>query len=696
VSTEDDRSVAPGPGLATKDELVAALQLLPDPVFILKAVRAPDGSVEELTYAFLNEAAARLHGRPIKAVLGHGHCELFPSVRESGIWDTYLVVIESGSPESLVVPWFEENGVQGSFRLIAARCGDGLLVSVTDVTEQRRAERELAETSRRYQLLAENASDFVVETTPDGVTTWVSSSVTGVLGWQPEDLVGRSGLDFAHPDDVAALQDPAARATAGLDGTGEIRLRCADGTYRWVSRKWSLINNASGTLVARVAGMRDVQAEVEARHALSKSEERYRLLAENATDVVTLTDRDRRVLWLSPSVTRTLGWTPEELVGTRLSDLVHPDDRESTASLRDALYAGQEVTPPENGLVMRIQSKSGAYRWVSPRATAVTNESGTFEGLVGGWQYVDDLVHAQQAIQAERAALRATVDSLLDPQVLYDAVRDDAGQVVDLEFVDANPAACAYFEMDQADLIGSRLLDLFPGHVEAGLFEKYRQVLETGEPLAMDDFDYVQELLETERRYDIRAARVGDGLSVVWRDVTDRHAAARRLAESEEHYRLVAENVSDVAMAFSSGRRFEWVSDSVAHLMGWQPSDLVGHLIDEFVHPDDLAQHGQVIADAATVSVMNVEFRFRRRDGTYRWVACRTRLRAGEDGTPIVVAGGLVDIQERKQAEAQELNRLAELERFQQLTVGRELKMIELKKEIEYLRKHGPAGGSDS
>jgi hypothetical protein len=71
-------------------------------------------------------------------------------------------------------------------------------------------------------------------------------------------------------------------------------------------------------------------------------------------------------------------------------------------------------------------------------------------------------------------------------------------------------------------------------------------------------------------------------------------------------------------------------------------------------------------------------------------------LRAGEDGTPIVVAGGLVDIQERKQAEAQELNRLAELERFQQLTVGRELKMIELKKEIEYLRKHGPAGGSDS
>jgi PAS domain S-box-containing protein len=325
----------------------------------------------------------------------------------------------------------------------------------------------------------------------------------------------------------------------------------------------------------------------------------------------------------------------------------------------------------------------------------VADESGEHVGVITSMRAVDDLVQARQDAEANQTALRATLDSLLEPQVLYAAVRDDTGQVVDLEFVDANPAACAYLEMDHADLIGSRMLDIFPGLVEAGMFEKYRQVIETGQPLVMDDFDYVQELLNAERRYDIRAARVGDGLSATWRDVTERYDAARRLAESEEQYRLVAENVSDVAMRFSSARRFLWVSDPVAHVMGWQPSDLVGHLIDEFVHPDDLAQHGQVIADAASGRVLNVDFRFRRRDGTYRWVACRTRVSGGEDGTPTAVVGGLVDIQERKEAEARELNRLAELERFQRLTVGRELKMIELKKEIEYLRKHGPASEDD-
>jgi hypothetical protein len=62
-----------------------------------------------------------------------------------------------------------------------------------------------------------------------------------------------------------------------------------------------------------------------------------------------------------------------------------------------------------------------------------------------------------------------------------------------------------------------------------------------------------------------------------------------------------------------------------------------------------------------------------------------------EDGTPVAVVGGLVDVADRKTTEAREQERLAELELFQRLTVERELKMIELKQEIEYLKAHSPA-----
>ena len=81
-----------------------------------------------------------------------------------------------------------------------------------------------------------------------------------------------------------------------------------------------------------------------------------------------------------------------------------------------------------------------------------------------------------------------------------------------------------------------------------------------------------------------------------------------------------------------------------------------------------------------------MELRFRRSDGSYRWVLCHTRLKLDKDGARAALVGGLVDIEARKEVEAQEMDRLATLERFLQLTVGRELKMVELKKEIGRLR----------
>jgi PAS domain S-box-containing protein len=281
---------------------------------------------------------------------------------------------------------------------------------------------------------------------------------------------------------------------------------------------------------------------------------------------------------------------------------------------------------------------------------------------------------------------------LLDPYVVLEAVRDEAGQIVDFVYVYANPAACAYNGLAYQDLVGARLLELLPGHASAGLLDQYGQVVETGEPLVQDDVVYAQELLGgVERHYDARAARVGDGLSYTWRDVTDRHVAAQRLAASQEQYRVLAENASDVIMRLSPDRGFEWLSGSIADVLGWRAPDLIGHLIDEFVHPGDLERFREEVADATPGTASSVEFRFRRSDGTYQWVACRTRVRVDEDGTPVAMVGGLVDIAARKAAEAKEQERLKEMEQFQRLTIGRELKMIELKKEVEYLRKHGPS-----
>jgi signal transduction histidine kinase len=144
---------------------------------------------------------------------------------------------------------------------------------------------------------------------------------------------------------------------------------------------------------------------------------------------------------------------------------------------------------------------------------------------LANWRAVQALTRTSTANET----LRAAVDSLLDPYVLVDAVRDQAGRIVDFVYTDANPAAGVHYRRDRQDLIGARLLDLHHGQAGTNLSDSFRRVIETGEPFVLDDavFDHAPQG-GIERHVDVRAARVGDGLSYTWRDVTERHEAEER------------------------------------------------------------------------------------------------------------------------------------------------------------------------
>lgn len=175
---------------------------------------------------------------------------------------------------------------------------------------------------------------------------------------------------------------------------------------------------------------------------------------------------------------------------------------------------------------------------------------------------------AHSTLETERARLRATLDSLLDPHVTLEAVRDDQGHITDFIFTDANEAACHYNKLDREHLVGRRLLELLPAHTSSGLLDLYRHTVESNEPLVLDDFVYPHEMYAKERRFDVRAVKVGDGLSFTWRDVTERFETAQQLAASEEHYRLLTENSYDTAIRVDDHNTVLWVSPSLKDLLG--------------------------------------------------------------------------------------------------------------------------------
>jgi diguanylate cyclase (GGDEF)-like protein len=197
----------------------------------------------------------------------------------------------------------------------------------------------------------------------------------------------------------------------------------------------------------------------------------------------------------------------------------------------------------------RFATVDGGWRWMSDHGRAIIDEAGRVVGGIDSLRDVEAEHRAAEALEererlarsaserAERAEreLRGVVDSLFDPWVLLVAVRDEGGRIVDFTYADANEAACRHNHLSRDDLIGRTILSLLPEHGASGLLDLYATVVETGEPLALDDEPFTDPFDGLQRRFDNRAVRVGDGISFTWRDVTERYALRQQLREQADH-----------------------------------------------------------------------------------------------------------------------------------------------------------------
>ncbi|HEY5135606.1 MAG TPA: sensor domain-containing diguanylate cyclase [Candidatus Nanopelagicales bacterium] len=285
-------------------------------------VHAGDGRIMRC-----NAAAERILGLSESQMLGLASTDAsFRAVHEDettfpGEAHPAMVALRTGEPVTGVVmgvtkpdgtrTWIQVNAVP--IAVDAQRSAPAVIATFADITEQKRLKRLATAAEEHYRLLAENASDVVARSTADGIITWVSPSVSALLGWMPGELVGRSVFEFLHPEDLPSILAAQSRLGTGAPVNHEGRLRTASGCYRWVASHLQPVLDPSGAVVGRIAGWRDIQTEHDAREARAEAEARYRLLAENASDVVCAAGADRLVTWVSPAVTSALGWAPEDL-----------------------------------------------------------------------------------------------------------------------------------------------------------------------------------------------------------------------------------------------------------------------------------------------------------------------------------------------------------------------------------------------
>ena len=259
--------------------------------------------------------------------------------------------------------------------------GPGRLVAAhEDITARMRTELALRDSEKRYSAWAQSSSDMICRHAPDGTFVYVSPACRTILGYEPDELLGRSPYELFHPDDIERLhQSHESVLDRDFIDTIPFRILGKDGRYRWVESTSVSVRDAAGVIVEIHTATRDIEARRQQEVALRRIE----AAIEHVHDGVVITDAQLerpgpRIVYANPATCAITGYTLEELLGQTPRILQGPKtDRATLDRLKRQLAAGEVFS----GQTVNYR-KDGSEFLVEWQAAPVRDEQGRIINFV--------------------------------------------------------------------------------------------------------------------------------------------------------------------------------------------------------------------------------------------------------------------------------------------------------------------------
>ncbi|MCA1960928.1 MAG: PAS domain S-box protein, partial [Desulfomonile sp.] len=243
------------------------------------------------------------------------------------------------------------------------------LANVIDITDQKRAESALRESEARYRELFENASDIIYTHDLQGRYTSVNQAVS-ILGYTPEEFLSLSFTDLIDPTYLPIAQEQFRKKIEdGVISTGpyELLVRAKNGTLLWFEVTSRVIKEGNKPVGVHGIG-RDITARKRAEQALAESEEKFRLIVQNASDAI-LVAQDGVLKFVNPACSTLVGYSEEELTSRVFTDFIHPEDKRLVLERYQRRLRGDAVP---NVYPFRVVDKFGSIKWVEINAVLIT------------------------------------------------------------------------------------------------------------------------------------------------------------------------------------------------------------------------------------------------------------------------------------------------------------------------------------
>ncbi|HQG32172.1 MAG TPA: PAS domain S-box protein, partial [Deltaproteobacteria bacterium] len=354
----------------------------------------PDASILMASRSLLDKL-----GYTLEEVVGKKYPSMFVPERErEGALRTIAQLSESGAPtrneRHLVSRHGKEYLVQWESRVAYLENGeiDFLYAAGIDITEQKEAETALKFSEERYRSFVQNFQGIAYQGTLDFVTIFFHGAVEQITGYSEQDfLSGSPGWDeIIHPDDAQAFRESAGLIRSIPNYTIERTYRIVrkDGQVRWVREYIQNMCGSTGRPTAVQGIIYDVTSVKEAEESLRKSNERYRLLAENVIDVIWAIDKDFHYTYISPSVEKMRGYSVEEAMNLPLDKMFTEKSYRQMMEIfaqETARYEKGEIAEPGRSATFEAEliRKDGSTMWAEVTASYVFDSDGRPSGYVG-------------------------------------------------------------------------------------------------------------------------------------------------------------------------------------------------------------------------------------------------------------------------------------------------------------------------
>ena len=540
------------------------------------------------------------------------------------------------------------------------------------IEERRQAELARALSDMRFRTMFEQSPLSAQIFDTNGRTLAVNRAWEELFGLSLEDVQNFNPLTDPQLAEVRPLLErgfggeiitipphPFDASQVRMDGDEE-----RNGALKWLEVTFWPICDTGGHIQEVIVVHNDVTERLEAQTALQRArdeleqrvEERTAELAERSRELMEAEQRFRAIVEASPTplILSAVADGTVLYVNDRLEALIGAEPGSLVGKRTPDFYYDPSMRPEvmehvrEHGFVrdfeLRIKKTDGTPRWVS-----LTTQRMIFDGqqaVASSLLDITERKETEERLRASEESYRNLFDNLTE--LVY-------VQALDGRFLNVNQAVLRAYGYSREELIGQEPSMLAaPGRVDIeATIEHFRRAVE-GEPQRFewwgrrkDGSIFPKEVVLTPARYFGQ-----DVVIAVARDISDRVEAEQALRQSEEHFRRLIENASDLISILDAEGTIRYESAAAMRMLGYSPDEMIGRNAFEFLPPEEvepvLARLQQVVNQPG--SSVSAEFQFRHKDGSYRYLEATGRTLREDDPRSGVIVNSR-DITERVEAD---------------------------------------------